>query len=60
MKLKLTEGDWKQDGLDYLWKTRKIYLVYADEKNKMRKKLINTEDYENYFDNHKLEDKNNG
>lgn len=60
VKLNLHEGDWEQDGLDYLWKTKKVYLVYSDEKNKIRRIRIKTEDYENYFDNYKLEDKDNG
>ena len=50
MKLDLHDGVWDKDGkLDFIWKTKKVYLVYADEKNKVRRKLIKTEDYENYF-----------
>lgn len=61
IKLNLRDGVWNTDGkLDFVWKTKKVYLVYSDEKNKIRRKLIKTEDYENYFNNHKLEDADNG
>lgn len=61
IKLNLRYGVWNTDDeLDFIWKTKKVYLVYLDEKNKNRRKLIKTEDYENYFNNHKLEDKDNG
>lgn len=59
VKINLHEGDWEGDGLEYLWKTRKVYLIYLDEKNKLRRKLVHMEDYENYFDNLKPEEKNN-
>lgn len=59
IKLNLHEGAWNQDGkLDFIWESKKIYLVYTDEKNKVRRKLIKTEDYENYFNNHTQEDTN--
>lgn len=61
IKLNLHDGAWdKDDKLDFIWKSKKVYLVYRDEKNKVRRKLIKTEDYENYFSNHKQEDKYNG
>lgn len=61
IKLNLHDGAWDKDGkLDFIWKSKNVYLVYSDEKNKVRRKLIKTEDYENYFTNHKQEDKDNG
>lgn len=61
IKLDLHDGVWNQDGkLDFIWKSKKVYLVYTDEKNKVRRKLIKTEDYKNYFNNHTREDKDNG
>lgn len=61
IKLDLHNGSWNKDGeLDYIWKTKKVYLVYTDEKNKTKRMLIKAEDYENYFINHKPEEKENG
>lgn len=61
IKLDLHDGAWDKDGeLDFIWKSKKVYLVYTDEKNKTRRKLIKTEDYENYFNNHTQEDSDNG
>lgn len=61
IKLDLRNGSWDKDGeLDYIWKTKKVYLVYTDEKNKTKRMLIKAEDYENYFINHKSEEKENG
>lgn len=59
IKLNLHDGVWNENGkLDFIWKSKKIYLVYTDEKNKIRRKLIKTENYENYFNNHTQEDTN--
>lgn len=61
IKLNLHDGAWDKDGkLDFIWKSKKVYLVYRDEKNKVRRKLIKTEDYGNYFTNHKQEEESNG
>lgn len=61
IKLDLHDGAWDKDGkLDFIWKSKKVFLVYTDEKNRVRRKLIKAEDYENYFNNHKQEDKDNG
>lgn len=61
IKLDLHDGAWDRDGkLDFIWETKKVYLVYTDEKNKTRRMLIKAEDYENYFQNHILEEKENG
>lgn len=58
MKLNLRDGLWNTTNeLDFVWKTKKIYLQYIDEKNKRRKKLIKKEDYANYFSNHTAEEK---
>lgn len=60
IKLDLHNGSLYKDGnYDYIWKTKKIYLIYNDEKNKTNRILIKSEDYENYFINHKLEEKEN-
>lgn len=61
IKLDLHDGAWDKDGkLDFIWRSKKVFLVYTDEKNRVRRKLIKAEDYENYFNNHKQEDKDNG
>lgn len=61
IKLDLHNGAWDKDGeLDFIWKTKKVYLVYTDEKNKTRRILIKSEDYKNYFNNHMSEEKVNG
>ena len=61
IKLDLHNGSWnKDDELDYIWKTKKVYLVYTDEKNKIKRMLIKAEDYENYFIKHEPEEKENG
>lgn len=61
IKLDLHDGEWYQDGkLDFIWKTQKVFLVYSDEKNRTIRKLIKTEDYKNYFANHKQEEECNG
>ena len=60
-KLDLHNGSWDKDGkLDYIWKTKKVYLVYTDEKNKTKRILLKSEDYEKYFINHKSEEKVDG
>lgn len=60
-KLDLHDGAWDQDGeIDFIWKTNKVYLTYLDERNKTNRVLIKTENYGNYFNNHKLEEKDNG
>lgn len=61
IKLDLHDGSWNQNGeLDFIWKTKKVYLTYLDEKNKMKRKLIQAEDYKNYFVNHRLIGYDNG
>lgn len=42
--------------IDFIWKTKKIYLVYTNEKNKTERILIKEEDYSNYFENHNCEE----
>lgn len=50
IKLNLRDGLWKMTNeLDFVWKTKKIYFQYTDEKNKRRKKLIRKADYANCF-----------
>lgn len=50
-------GARNKDGeLDFIWMSQKVYLTYANEKNKIRRKLLKIENYENYFDTHKQED----
>ena len=51
----------QNDGLDFIWKTKKIYMTYTNEKNKLCKIHIKSEDYSSYFENHKVENvSNNG
>lgn len=42
----------KNVNIDFIWKTKKIYLVYTNEKNKTKRILIKEEDYSNYLENH--------
>ena len=61
IQLSLHNGAWNNDGgLDFIWKTKKIYLTYTDEKNRCRKVKIKAEDYSKYFENHKSEETDNG
>ena len=61
IQLNLHRGTWKSEGgLDFIWKTQKVYLTYLDENNKLKKFKIKTEIYRDYFDNHKAEEENNG
>lgn len=61
IKLDLHNGVWDKDGkLDFIWKTKKVYLIYNDDKNKLKRILIKTEDYENYFVNHVMEEEKDG
>ena len=54
-------GASNQNGeLDFIWKSKKVYLLYTDEKNRLRREVLKVEDYENYFTNHKLEEQQNG
>lgn len=61
INLILHEGAWDQNGeLDFIWKSKKVYLAYTNEKNKVRRKLLKVENYEDYFTTHKLEENENG
>lgn len=61
IQLNLHRSAWKSEGgLDFIWKTKKVYLTYLDENNKLKKFKIKTEIYRDYFDNHKAEEKGNG
>lgn len=54
-------GASNQNGeLDFIWKSKKVYLLYTDEKNRLRREVLKVEDYENYFTTHKLEEQENG
>lgn len=61
IQLNLHRGAWRSEGgLDFIWKTQKVYLTYLDENSKLKKFKIKTELYRNYFENHKTEDMKNG
>lgn len=61
IKLELHNSFWHQDGgTDFIWNTRKVYLEYTNEKNKVKRKLIKTENYAGYFDNPRPEETDNG
>lgn len=61
IQLSLHRGTWHNDGgLDFIWKTKKVYLTYMDEKNRLKKVKIKSEIYRNYFENHKADEKENG
>lgn len=50
IQLKLHNGSRDTDGgLNYIWNTKKIYLIYKDEHGREKKVLIKEEDYSHYF-----------
>lgn len=52
LQLHLHDGEWNKDHkMDFIWKTKAVYLVYKDMKNKERRFLIKSEDYANRFPN---------
>ena len=58
IQLSLHSGAHKRDGgLDFIWKTKKVYLTYTNEKNKLVKVNINSTVYANYFETHTQEGK---
>ena len=61
ISLVLHDGTWNQNGeLDFIWGTKRVYLTYMDEKNKICRKLMKDENYDNYFTTHKREELENG
>lgn len=42
--------DNKNDEFNFIWKTKKIFLTYTNEKNKSKKVLLKNVDYEHYFE----------
>ena len=61
IQIKLSDGENSNDnGLDFIWKTKKVYLTYINEKNKKKKVNIKSESYRDYFKNHISEDIDNG
>ena len=61
IQIKLSDGESSKDnGLDFIWKTKKVYLTYTNERGKKKKVNIKSELYKNYFENHKTEDIDNG
>lgn len=54
INLKLHNGSNRQKGgLDYIWKTKKVFLKYRNERNKQKRVLIKAEPYSKYFELHK-------
>ena len=54
INLKLHNGSSRQNGgLDYIWKTQKVFIKYRDERNKQKRVLIKAEPYSRYFALHK-------
>ena len=50
MRLDLHNGIWNHECIpDFIWKVKKVYLTYTDEKNKSHRVLIKDVDYENRF-----------
>ena len=50
IQLKLHDGAWDTDGgLDFIWNTQIIYLIYDNEKGKKKRMVIKKENYSNYF-----------
>ena len=59
IKVDMHEGFWK-DALSFIWETDRVFLRYANEKNKKKKVLIKKEIYKDCFINHRAEDTHNG
>lgn len=54
VNLKLHNGSNRQNGgLDYIWKTKKVFIKYRDEHNNQKRVLIKSEPYSEYFALHK-------
>ena len=52
IKLNLRDGVRKKDdALDFIWRSKKVYLQYKDENNRQKRILIKKENYEEYFAN---------
>lgn len=56
VNINLHNGKWKEqnndkNGLEFLWKTNRIYLLYKNEKNKEKRVLIKSIDYKESFGN---------
>lgn len=50
IQLNLRDGSWYHNGgLDYIWRTKNIYITYIDQNNKTKKVAIKSEDYNCYF-----------
>ena len=61
IQLNLHDSVWTlYERLDFIWNTKKVYMTYTDEKNKLRKVNIKTEIYSEYFNNHKAEENKDG
>jgi hypothetical protein len=51
--LKLRDVSWKQNsGLDYIWNTKRIYMTYIDDRNRVKRITVKPEDYSDYFNSH--------
>ena len=60
IKLNLRDGVWNTDGsLDFIWRSKCVYLQYKDEKNHRKRILIKKENYAEYFANHVQETRTN-
>ena len=44
----------------FIWKTKKIYLTYRNEKNRVKRVLIHEEDYRKRLDKYHKEEADNG
>lgn len=54
VNIKLHNGSNRQNGgLDYIWKTKKVFIKYRNERNKQKRVLIKAEPYNKYFELHK-------
>ena len=61
LHFKLRNGMYKEKNCDlYIWKAKKVFLLYKDKKNKQHRILLKEEDYSRYFENHPQEEKHNG
>ena len=61
VRIKIRDSEQNGEGRDsFIWKTKRIYLTYRNEKNRLKRVLIHEEDYSKRFDNYTEEEQGNG
>ena len=61
VRIKIRNSEQSGEGKDsFIWKTKKIYLTYRNEKNRVKRVLIHEEDYSKRLDKYTKEEAGNG